>query len=393
MIDPPAVRTGMPHPLGATLEQDGANFAVFSANAEKIELCLFDSADGGNETRIVLPEFTNQVRHCFVPGIRPGQLYGYRAYGPYRPTEGLRFNPNKLLLDPYAKAIGRPLTRWTHELFGYTIGDAAEDLSFDDRDSAAFAPLGMVIDNDFDWGGDTQLRTPWHRTIIYEAHVRGFTKKLMSLPEHLRGTYAGLASDEAMEFLQKLGVTAIELMPVHHHLDDSFLLDRGLTNYWGYNTLSFFAFEPGYASTPDPHDAMREFKGMVKRLHQAGIEVILDVVYNHTAEGNERGPTLSFRGLDNASYYRLMPEQARYYINDTGTGNTLNLTHPRVLQMVMDSLRYWVTSFHVDGFRFDLCATLGREAHGFDPGSGFFDTLRQDPILTRVKLISEPWDL
>jgi glycogen operon protein len=392
MTELPIVRAGMPLPLGVTLAEDGANFAVFSAHAEKVELCLFD-ADGGNERRIVLPEYTNQIWHGFVPGIQAGQLYGFRAYGAYRPEEGFRFNANKLLLDPYARAIGRPLQKWAPELFGYTIGDEQADLSFNEQDSAAVAPLGMVVDTSFDWGGDAPLRTPWHRTVVYEAHVKGFTKKLNQLPEQLRGTYAGLASDEAMEFLQKLGVTAVELLPVHHHLDDSFLLDRGLTNYWGYNTLSYFAFEPTYASTQDPHAAMREFKGMVKRLHQAGIEVILDVVYNHTAEGNERGPTLSFRGLDNSSYYRLSQEHPRYYEDYTGCGNTLSMQHPAGLRLLMDSLRYWVTEMHVDGFRFDLASALARELYGWDKLGSFFDAIGQDPVLTSVKLIAEPWDI
>lgn len=394
MSESASIPHGKPFPLGATPEENGVNFAVFSANAEKIELCLFDSAEpGAKETRITLPERTNLIWHGFVPGIRPGQLYGYRAYGPYAPAEGQRFNPNKLLLDPYAKAIGRPLTQWTPELFGYHIGDPAMDLSFDDRDSAAFAPLGMVMDTHFDWEEDAPLRTPSHRTIIYEAHVKGFTKKLHALPEHLRGTYAGLASDEAVSYLKDLGITAIELLPVHHHLDDSFLIDRGLTNYWGYNTLSFFAFEPTYASVRDPHDAMREFKGMVKSLHRSGIEVILDVVYNHTAEGNERGATLSFRGLDNASYYRLSQENARYYEDFTGCGNTLSMQHPAGLRLLMDSLRYWVTEMHVDGFRFDLASALARELYGWDKLSSFFDAIGQDPVLSTVKLIAEPWDL
>ena len=392
---PPAnIRHGNPHPLGVTLDDEGANFAVFAAHAEKVELCLFDSAaPDAKETRIQLPECTNLIWHGYVPGIRAGQLYGYRVYGPYHPAEGLRFNPNKLLLDPYAKAIGRPLTQWAPELFGYKIGDPGVDLSFDERDSAAFAPLGMVMDTHFNWEEDAPLHTPAHRTVIYEAHVKGFTKKLNEIPEHLRGTYAGLASDEAVAYLKNLGVTAIELLPVHHHLDDSFLGDRGLTNYWGYNTLSFFAFEPSYASAQDPHEAMREFKGMVKSLHRAGIEVILDVVYNHTAEGNERGATLSFRGIDNSSYYRLSQENARYYEDFTGCGNTLSMQHPAGLRLLMDSLRYWVTEMHVDGFRFDLASALARELYGWDKLGSFFDAIGQDPVLSTVKLIAEPWDI
>ncbi len=388
------VRPGQPHPLGATITEEGVNFAVFSANATKIELCLFDGPKQQKETRFELPERTNNIWHGLFPNLKAGQLYGYRVHGPYRPEDGHRFNANKVLLDPYAKAIGRPLVRWGPEVFGYRLASASRaDLSFSRHSSASVAPLGMVMDTQFDWGDDTRPQTPWHRTMIYEAHVKGFTKRLETLPEHLRGTYAGLASDEAMDYLTKLGVTAVELLPVHHHLDDSFLLDRGLKNYWGYNTLSFFAFEPSYASTPDPHAAMREFKGMVKRLHQAGIEVILDVVYNHTAEGNERGPTLSFRGLDNASYYRLSEQSRRYYDDFTGCGNTLGMHDPACLRLLMDSLRYWVTEMHVDGFRFDLASALARELYGWDKLGSFFDAIAQDPVLCTVKLIAEPWDL
>ncbi len=393
MSDTLSVRPGLPHPVGASLEEDGVNFAVFSANATKIELCLFDGPDFKNETRIELPQCTNQIWHGFVAGLKAGQVYGYRAYGDYHPDQGNRFNPHKVLLDPYAKAIGRQLVKWGPELSGYKPDDPGEDLTFDERDSAPFAPLGMVMDTSFDWEGDQPPQTPWHRTMIYEMHVKGFTKKMNKLPEHLRGTYAGLASDEAMDFLKKLGVSAVELLPVHHHLDDAFLLERGLTNYWGYNTLSFFAFEPTYASVEDPHSAMREFKGMVKRLHQAGIEVILDVVYNHTAEGNQMGPTLSFRGLDNASYYRLSQANARYYEDFTGCGNTLSMQHPAGLRLLMDSLRYWVTEMHVDGFRFDLASALARELYGWDKLGSFFDAIAQDPVLSTVKLIAEPWDI
>jgi isoamylase len=388
----PTVRPGLPHPLGATPDEDGVNFAVFSANAEKIELCLFDS-ETHEETRITLPECTNYIWHGHISGVKPGQLYGYRAHGNYDPANGHRFNPHKVLLDPYAKAIGRKLEAWTPELFGYKIDDPGADLTFDEQDSAAVAPLGMVMDDSFDWGDDAPPTTPWHRTIIYETHVKGLTKKLPGIPESIQGTYAGLASDEAMAFLQDLGITAVELLPVHHHLDDSFLMERGLTNYWGYNTLSFFAFEPTYASTGDPHAAMREFKGMVKRLHQSGIEVILDVVYNHTAEGSERGATLSFRGLDNASYYRLSQEHPRYYEDFTGCGNTLSMQNPAGLRLLMDSLRYWVTEMHVDGFRFDLASALARELYGWDKLGSFFDAIGQDPVLSRVKLIAEPWDI
>lgn len=384
---------GHPVPLGATLQEEGVNFALFSAHATKVELCLFDAAKGYEETRMELPEQTNQVWHGFVPGLKAGQLYGYRVHGPYEPQNGHRFNPNKLLLDPYALSIGRPLKEWKPELFGYELNHEEKDLTFDSRDSADCAPLGMVMDRAFEWGEDKSPRTPWYRTCIYELHVKGFTKLNEAIPEPLRGTYAGLASDEAMDYLQKLGVTAVELLPVHHHLDDSYLLEKGLSNYWGYNTLSFFAFEPGYASTEDPHEAMREFKGMVKRLHQAGIEVILDVVYNHTAEGNQLGPTLSFRGIDNASYYRLSPESGRYYEDFSGCGNTLSMQHPAGLRLLMDSLRYWVTEMHVDGFRFDLASALARELQGWDKLGSFFDAIGQDPVLSTVKLIAEPWDV
>ena len=328
MSRPIKVLPGYPTPLGPTLEKGGVNFALFSANASKVELCLFDPSRQYAETRVTLPECTNQVWHGFVHGLRPGQLYGYRVHGPYEPENGHRFNANKLLLDPYAKAIGRPLQQWRPELFGYTLDHNDADLSFDKRDSAPYAPLGMVMDTGFDWGRDKAPRTPWHRTCIYELHVKGFTRLMAAIPDALRGTYAGLASDEAMEYLKKLGVTAVELLPVHHHPDESFLLDKNLTNYWGYNTLSFFAFEPAYASAADPHAALREFKGMVKRLHAAGIEVILDVAYNHTAEGNQLGPTLTFRGLDNASYYRLSQPAPRYYEDFTGCGNTMSMRHP-----------------------------------------------------------------
>ncbi|MDB6073212.1 MAG: isoamylase [Verrucomicrobiaceae bacterium] len=384
---------GLPTPLGATVQDEGVNFALFSANATKVELCFFDPQQNYAETRLVLPERTNQVWHGFVPNLKPGQLYGYRVHGPYEPQNGHRFNPNKLLLDPYARAVGRPLSEWKPELFGYSLDQEDKDLTFDERDSASCAPLGMVIDPGFDWGEDKAPRTPWYRTTVYELHVKGFTKLDEALPEPLRGTYAGLSSDESMDYFKKLGVTAIELLPVHHHLDDSYLLEKGLSNYWGYNTLSFFAFEPGYASTADPHDAMREFKGMVKRLHAAGIEVILDVVYNHTAEGNQLGPTLSFRGIDNASYYRLSPESARYYEDFSGCGNTLSMQHPAGLRLLMDSLRYWVTEMHVDGFRFDLASALARELQGWDKLSSFFDAIGQDPVLSTVKLIAEPWDV
>jgi len=357
-------------------------------------LCLFDGPGPGKvERRIRIRERTNGAWHIYVPDIGPGQLYGYRVYGPYLPESGLRFNPNKLLLDPYAKAIGRQL-QWADELFGYHLGDASADLSFDDRDSAPFAPLGAVIDSGFDWSGEKRPSYPAHETLIYEAHVRGMTQLHPEVPKHLRGTYAGMASEPIIKHLQNMGVTALELMPTHYFVQDRHLLERGLRNYWGYNTLGFFAPEMSYASTPEsPDQAVREFKGMVKILHNAGIEVILDVVYNHTAEGNQTGPTLSFRGIDNLAYYRTVPGDARHYMDYTGCGNTLNTMHPNSLQLLMDSLRYWVTEMHVDGFRFDLASALARELKDVDQLGAFFDTIYQDPILAPVKLIAEPWDL
>lgn len=392
-IPPPAMRPGHASPQGATADEHGVNFAIFSEVAEKVELCLFDGANDAREAqRILLTEKTHGVWHTYVEGLRPGQLYGYRVHGPFDPRAGLRCNPHKLLLDPYARGIGRPL-RWADELFGYTIGHADADLSFDERDSAPFAPLAMVVDGAFDWGDDRRPNHPWHETTIYEAHVRGLTQLHPDVPENIRGTYAAVASDPILRHLEKLGVTAIELMPVHHFVHDRHLLDRGLKNYWGYNTLGFFAPEPGYASREHPERVVREFKTMVRRLHAAGIEVILDVVYNHTAEGNHLGPTLSFRGLDNLAYYRTVPGDARYYMDYTGCGNTLNLVHPHSLRLLMDSLRYWVTEMHVDGFRFDLAAALARELHDVDRLGAFFDTIYQDPTLATVKLIAEPWDL
>jgi glycogen operon protein len=388
---PPAarsrVREGLPFPLGATWDGLGVNFAIFSAHATKVELCLFDDSGRRELERIELPEFTDEVWHGYLPDARPGTIYGYRVHGPYAPEEGHRFNPHKFLLDPYGKALVGEL-KWNPALFGYRIGSAREDLSFDRRDSAPFMPRSRVIDPAFTWGrGGRKSAIPWDRTIFYETHVRGMTKRHPAVPEGLRGTYAGLAQHEVVAYIKDLGVTSVELLPVHAFVDDEHLLNRGLVNYWGYNTIGFFAPEPRYSAT----QKIDEFKEMVARLHDAGIEVILDVVYNHTAEGNERGPTLCFKGVDNASYYRL-PENRRHYINDTGTGNTLNLSHPRVLQMVTDSLRYWATEMQVDGFRFDLATILGREPHGFDQGGGFLDSCRQDPVLSSVKLIAEPWD-
>ncbi|MEZ6061591.1 MAG: glycogen debranching protein GlgX [Planctomycetaceae bacterium] len=383
---------GRPYPLGATWEGRGVNFALFSANATRVELCLFDSVDSREETYCVpLREQTDLVWHCFLPDIRPGQLYGFRVHGPYDPRRGHRFNQNKVLLDPYARAIGRRI-RWSDSMFGYTIGDETQDLSFDTRNNADSAPLAVVVKPAFAWGRDRPPRTPWHETVIYETHVKGFTMRHPDVPAHLRGTFAGLASPAAIRHFRKLGVTAIELMPVHHHVDDRHLVDAGLSNYWGYNTLSFFAPESRYAAS-DAARSAAEFKWMVRRLHRAGFEVILDVVYNHTGEGNHLGPTLSLRGIDNASYYRLLPNNGRYYMDYTGCGNTLNMLCPHVLQLIMDSLRYWVTEMHVDGFRFDLASTLARELHAVDRLGAFFDIIHQDPILSQVKLIAEPWDL
>jgi len=384
---------GRPYPLGATWDGQGVNFAVYSEFATQIDLCLFDSVDATREShRIPLPEYTDLVWHGYIPDLSPGQLYGFRAHGPYDPANGFRFNSHKLLLDPYAKAIARDVA-WSDSMFGYRIGDPAIDLSFDERDNADVAPLAAVINPRFRWREDRQLRTPWHKTVIYEVHVRGFTKLHPDIPPKLRGTYAGLASDASIRHLLKMGVTAVELLPVHHHIDDRHLVEKGLSNFWGYNTLAFLAPEMQFASSKAPQDAVVEFKRMVRRLHEAGLEVILDVVYNHTAEGNQCGPTLSLRGLDNTSYYRLVPGQGRYYMDYTGCGNTLNMRCPRVLQLIMDSLRYWVLEMHVDGFRFDLASALARELHEVDKLGAFFDIIHQDPILSQVKLIAEPWDL
>ena len=381
------IREGLPNPLGATWDGLGVNFALFSAHATKVELCLFDD-DGTTEIqRIELPEYTDEVWHGYLPEGRPGMVYAYRVYGPYVPDEGHRFNPNKLLLDPYAKGLVGELT-WNPAVFGYTL-ESEDDTTFDERDSASFVPKCRVIDPAFTWGRDRSPQIGWERTIVYETHVRGYTMRHPSVPEPLRGTFAGMTVKPVIDYIRSLGVTSVELLPIQAFLNDSQLLERGLTNYWGYDTIGFFAPDVRYTAT----HAINEFKEMVAHLHDAGLEVILDVVYNHTAEGNERGPTLSFRGIDNASYYRLIPETRRYYINDTGTGNTLNLSHPRVLQMVTDSLRYWVTEMHVDGFRFDLATILAREPYGFDEGGGFLDSCRQDPILSGVKLIAEPWDV
>jgi len=382
---------GSPYPLGATWDGVGVNFALFSEHATRVELCLFDSRDAEMETlTIPLQEQTDMVWHGYLPDIHPGQLYAYRVHGPYAPHAGHRFNPHKLLMDPYAKVVGRPGS-WDESLFGFRFDQ--EDSTFDDRDSAPFAPLAAVVDDAFTWGEDRPLRTPWHKTLIYELHVKGFTQLNPRVPDGLRGTYLGLASEPAIRHLTSLGVTAVELMPVHHHQDEWHLIKRGLTNYWGYNTLSYFAPDVRYAASSSPVDVVREFKMMVRALHAAKLEVILDVVYNHTAEGSHRGPTLSLRGIDNASYYRLQPQNRRLYQDFTGCGNTLNMRSPRVLQLIMDSLRYWVLEMHVDGFRFDLASALARELHEVDKLGAFFDIIHQDPVLSQVKLIAEPWDL
>jgi glycogen operon protein len=384
---------GSPYPLGATWDGIGVNFAIFSEHATSVELCLFDGADAQTESvRITLPDQTDMVWHGCLPDARPGQLYGYRVHGPYDPRAGHRFNPAKVVMDPYAKAVGRP-AQWHNSLFGYRTDAPAEDLAIDTRDSAPFAPLAAVVDPAFTWGDDRPPRTPWHHTLIYELHVKGFTKLHTGIPEPLRGTYLGLASEPAIEHLLSLGVTAVELMPVHHHVDEWHLVQRGLTNYWGYNTLAYFAPDTRYTASATPLESVREFKMMVRALHMAGLEVILDVVYNHTAEGDHLGPTLSLRGIDNRSYYRLRADDPRHYEDFTGCGNTLNMLSPRVLRLIMDSLRYWVLEMHVDGFRFDLASALARELHAVDKLGSFFDIIHQDPVLSRVKLIAEPWDL
>lgn len=376
------------HPLGAHWDGRGTHFSVFSEHAEKVELCIFDPSGRHQTARLAMPDCANGVWSGYLPNAQPGTLYGYRVSGPYDPKNGHRFNPHKLLLDPYARQTAGTV-RWHDALFGYHVGSPKADLSFDRRDSASYMPKAVVTENYFDWGDDRAPRVPWPETVIYEMHTRGFTQLRRDLPEHDRGTFGALGHPSTIEYFKRLGITAIELLPVHLFLRDRNLVENNLTNYWGYNTMGFFAPEPAYLSD----NTLGQVKWAVKQLHAAGIEVILDVVYNHTCEGNEMGPTLSWRGFGNKSYYRLMPDEARYHINDTGCGNTLNMSHRRVIQMVMDSLRYWVQEFHIDGFRFDLCATLGREDYGFDPGSGFFDALMQDPVLANVKLIAEPWDI
>ncbi|HET9122996.1 MAG TPA: glycogen debranching protein GlgX [Acidiferrobacteraceae bacterium] len=381
----PDIHPGAPAPLGATWDGEGVNFALYSEHAERVQLCLFDRAGRREVAQIDLPERSHYVWHGYLPAARPGLLYGYRVFGPYDPGRGLRFNPNKLLIDPYAKALLGTIA-WSDAHFGYRAG--AEDTTFDRRNSAAGTPRCVVVDTAFTWGDDRPPAIPWEETIIYEAHVKGFTALHPEVPPELRGTFAGMASEPVIRYLQQLGITAVELMPIHAFLDDRRLVERGLANYWGYNTIGYFAPHLPYSASGQIH----EFKTLVKRLHKAGIEVLLDVVYNHTAEGNQVGPTLSFRGIDNTTYYRLDHDQ-RYYYDVTGCGNTLNMAHPKVLKLIMDSLRYWVEEMHVDGFRFDLASTLGREFEGVDRGAAFFDIIQQDPVLSRVKLIAEPWDL
>ena len=391
-MDKLRIYQGHSYPLGATFDGEGTNFAIFSEHATKVELCLFDSSDPTREiARIPLAEKTDQVWHGYLPEAKPGTLYGIRVDGPYEPDNGHRFNPQKLLLDPYAKAISGGF-QWGDEMFSYRIG-GDEDKEADDRDNAHLMPKSIVVDDAFDWGNDKLLRHPLAETIIYEAHVKGFSKLWKELPEPLRGTYAGIGSPQAIGYFKHLGMTAVELLPIHHFVDDSFLAGRGLTNYWGYSTIGYFAPDGRYSSGGTRGEQVPEFKQMVKNLHAAGLEVIMDVVYNHTAEGNHLGPTLCFAGIDNASYYRLVAESRRHYMDYTGTGNTLNMQHPRVLQLVMDSLRRFVNEFHVDGFRFDLASTLARELHAVDKLSGFFDIIHQDPVLSQVKLIAEPWDV
>jgi isoamylase len=383
-----ALWPGRPYPRGASWDGMGVNFALFSESAEQVELCLFDRSGRQEVKRLALREQTDQIWHGYLPQARPGLLYGYRVHGPYRPRQGLRFNANKLLLDPYARNIVGGL-KWHDALFSYRIDHADGDLSFDRRDSAPYMPRCKVVETAFSWGDDRSPDVPWHEMVVYELHVRGFTRNHPQVPEALRGTYAALACAPVIDHFKRLGVTTIELMPVHAFVDDRHLVERGLRNYWGYNSIGYFAPDHRYSAS----GKVNEFKTMVRALHAAGIEVLLDVVYNHTAEGNQHGPTLCFRGIDNTAYYRLAPEEPRYYEDFTGCGNTLNMQHPRVLQLLMDSLRYWVTEMHVDGFRFDLASALARELHAVDRLSAFFDILRQDPVLSKVKLIAEPWDL
>ena len=381
---------GAPYPLGATWDGEGTNFSIFSEHATGVELCLFD--EHGQERRIELVERTDLIWHAYLPDVRPGQLYGYRLQGPYEPAEGHRFNPNKLVLDPYAKAVNGDI-EWNDALFGYQVGEPEADLTFDERDSAPYMPKCSVIDPSFTWGDDRPPNVPFNRSLIYECHVRGMTMLHPGVPPELRGTYLGMASDPIIDHLLSLGVTAVELMPVHQFVKDRYLVDKGLTNYWGYNSIAFLAPENRYAASSRPGSHVSEFKSMVKAFHRAGIEVILDVVYNHTGEGNHMGPTIGLRGVDNQAYYRLNPGDERYYFDFTGTGNSLNMRHPRTVQLIFDSLRYWVGDMHVDGFRFDLAPVLARELYEVDRLGAFFDIMQQDPVLSQVKLIAEPWDL
>jgi isoamylase len=391
-MTPRRIWKGHSYPLGATWCGNGVNFALFSQNATGVELCLFDELYGPETARIKVEECDDYVWHVFLPEVRPGQLYGYRVHGPWEPEKGFRFNPAKLLIDPYAKAMAGEV-KWADEMFSYVMGGPHGDLERDDRDNAHCMPKCVVIDDAFTWSDRDRPRRALHETVIYEVHVKGFSKLWDAVPDQLRGTYAGIGSPQAIEYFHKLGVTAVELLPVHQHIDSKHLLDKGLSDYWGYNTIGFFAPESSYSSARLEGKQVQEFKSMVNSLHSAGIEVILDVVYNHTVEGNHLGPTLAFRGIDNTSYYRLVADNPRYYNDYTGTGNTLNVPNPRVLQLVMDSLRYWVTEMHVDGFRFDLASTLARELHEVSKLSSFFDVIHQDPVISQVKLIAEPWDV
>jgi glycogen operon protein len=386
------VLPGRPYPQGAVWDGTGVNFSLYSEGAERVELCLFDSPDASDCEVINLPERTAFSWHCYLPGIAPGQLYGYRVHGPYEPERGLRFNPAKLLVDPYAKAVAGEV-KWDRPIFPYVMGGEAGDLVRDDSSDAEGMPKSVVTNPYFDWEGDRAPKTPLSDSVIYEVHVKGFSKSNPAVPEHLRGTYAGLVAPASLRHLKSLGITAVELLPVHDFLDDKHLIDKGLRNYWGYNTTNYFAPAARYSSSGDTGEQVAEFKSMVKALHREGIEVILDVVYNHTSEGNHMGPMLSFRGIDNATYYRLVQDDPRYYMDYTGTGNSLNVRHPQVLKLIMDSLRYWATEMHVDGFRFDLASTLARELHDVDRLSAFFDIINQDPVLSQLKLIAEPWDV
>ena len=389
---PRSILPGKPYPQGATWDGTGVNFSLYSERATAVELCLFESVDSKDAEVVPIRECSGYVWHCWLPGVKLGQIYGYRVHGPFDPEHGDRFNPAKLLIDPYAKAVAGALN-WDAPVFGYKLGDPEQDLSNDENDDAWGVPKSVVTTSHFDWENDRPPLTPLHDSVLYELHVKGFTAQHPEIPEELRGTYAGMAHPMSVDYLKKLGITAVELMPVHEFIDDKHLLDHGLRNYWGYNSINFFSPDSRYSASGDRGEQIGEFKAMVKSLHRAGIEVILDVVYNHTGEGNQMGPTLSFRGIDNSTYYRLGPENSRYYNDYTGTGNTLNVRHPQVLKLIMDSLRYWVQEMHVDGFRFDLAATLARELHAVDRLSAFFDIINQDPVISQVKLIAEPWDV